>query len=932
AMAAIKADESTNAKGLLFVEGEECVEELRSVGIAGITNKGSAWTEAALVAQAKTLKEADPNAVLIYLKDNDDIGSTKAQKVFDSCTKVGLACIVIDPLAIYPGLPEKGDVVDILKVMDSAEFIRKLEEEIHRAVEERRNQEAKAKAESKERSKERKEEKKAKKSVSEGKFAALIAATHCSVLAWHVHTKKWYQYSRKQEGIWAETAEEFVSGIVTKEADKLLGFGQYSSSYINGTVRLLKAHLAVDTWDEMEGLLPLENGVLNLSTNELTSHTPDNRFTWCVPYCYNPLATCNPIQEWLMEALDGDAQVVQLIRGYLNAIVKGRTDLQRYLELIGPGGTGKSTLIRLAEALIGSQNTHSTTLQKLENSRYETACLYKIRLAVITDSERYSGGVSTLKALTGQDKLPYEVKFQQPTRGFTPNAMTIVAANEPIQSGDYTSGLERRRITVLFQKQIPPDQQRNLIEVQNGKLIGEFVEYIPGLLNWVLAMSDEEVTNFVKRTSTYVPSLSRAKSQSLVETNPIAAWTDHSLVYRKGTRTHVGTAKRDKDPSSDNTYQNVQTWLYANYCEYSVATGTKPVGLQRFVNLLKDLFKNQLRLDINHDKDRVGAHFTNLKIRTEHDQEPPIITGNRKPDSPPPNRPSPDSPPSGSLPPNPPSPDSPPPSPSSPSSKSTAAVMDCDGSVMDAAMDETLASDGCDGCDGLFENSNSREIFDAKTFDAKTGVWSDDSEPTKKTYKEETFGESPSHPSQSIATNGLNHHNIHHTSITHPSHDEVSPAEISEIAQMLSIAPNGNMVMAVMAIFCNQNPEARKQIWSSIAPAEQERLLGMKSEAQDKAQPGNKCKVRLNRQNRYEWVDAKFIAAKLDPDTLVWTFELADGQRQDVVLRNDWLLLELDDAGVVAEIDQVEEISKIDCPWEETTKNDSLTSEEKKND
>ncbi len=196
---------------------------------------------------------------------------------------------------------------------------------------------------------------------------------------------------------------------------------------------MLKLDLAVKDWDEAEGLLPLLNGVLDLSTRKLIPHSPQHRLTWCLPYSYTILATCDPIQEWLKQMCGGDEQLVQLMRAYLLGVVTSRVDWQKYLELIGPGGTGKSTFIKLAIALVGQENVHTTTLKKLEKSRFETACLEGKRLLVITDSERFMGDVSTLKAITGCDTVPYEKKFKQSKGDFLPKAMVIVAANEVIQ-------------------------------------------------------------------------------------------------------------------------------------------------------------------------------------------------------------------------------------------------------------------------------------------------------------------------------------------------------------------------------------------------------------------------------------------------------------------------------------------------------------------
>jgi putative DNA primase/helicase len=48
---------------------------------------------------------------------------------------------------------------------------------------------------------------------------------------------------------------------------------------------------------------------------------------------------------------------------FLSAVVTRRSDLQRYLELIGGGGTGKSTFMALAKALAGEENAVSSQLR-----------------------------------------------------------------------------------------------------------------------------------------------------------------------------------------------------------------------------------------------------------------------------------------------------------------------------------------------------------------------------------------------------------------------------------------------------------------------------------------------------------------------------------------------------------------------------------------
>jgi putative DNA primase/helicase len=152
--------------------------------------------------------------------------------------------------------------------------------------------------------------------------------------------------------------------------------------------------------------------MLNPVTRELVKTAPTNALTWALPFNYSPSATCPVTQDWLREVAE-DEGTVQLLRTFMAALLRGPAKYQRFLHLIGPGSTGKSTFIRLLQFLVGEQNTISTDLRQLEQNRFEAAMLYRKRLAMITDSDKYGGAINTLKAATGQDPLRFERKHVQ---------------------------------------------------------------------------------------------------------------------------------------------------------------------------------------------------------------------------------------------------------------------------------------------------------------------------------------------------------------------------------------------------------------------------------------------------------------------------------------------------------------------------------------
>jgi hypothetical protein len=130
---AIRAAKNTSDIPVLVVpEGEKGVELLRSVGVAALNPQG--WAEDEIRLALLRYKKECPSGVVAVLRDNDEAGTIKANKFQETGHSANVPVIIINPVAIYPDLPEKGDVEEILAALDTPEFVLRLEAEIHEAV------------------------------------------------------------------------------------------------------------------------------------------------------------------------------------------------------------------------------------------------------------------------------------------------------------------------------------------------------------------------------------------------------------------------------------------------------------------------------------------------------------------------------------------------------------------------------------------------------------------------------------------------------------------------------------------------------------------------------------------------------------------------------------------------------------------------------
>ena len=403
----------------------------------------------------------------------------------------------------------------------------------------------------------------------------------------------------KDCGVWSrqEHRKDFHHEVQFLLANSSLPSG-YTSNLINDVSNLLEGHLTHYDWNIDPSLLAFRNGVLELDDHEFREHSPENDMTWGLDFDYDPGADPGPIVEWLFRTQYGDEARVQVLRAWLRACLVGRgNELQRFLEVIGPGGRGKSTYANLCCALVGCGNYASTTLNQLEQSRFELSSIKDKRLTLINDSERYGGSAQTFKALTGGDSLRYEEKLKAIGEPFVYTGMVMVAANEPIQTSDPTSGLSRRRLTIEFNRPLykKSSEARDMIKIERGHVSGYWKDYLPGLVNWVLQMTEKEMRQYLLDTNEMVPALRKVRNEILLNSNNLIDWLQSEVVAAPEHVSAVGK-KIPAAKDAQERYCNSNSHLYASYSSYCEDTGSKAVGQKRFVNILMDCCKNQLDL------------------------------------------------------------------------------------------------------------------------------------------------------------------------------------------------------------------------------------------------------------------------------------------------------------------------------------------------
>lgn len=176
-----------------------------------------------------------------------------------------------------------------------------------------------------------------------------------------------------------------------------------------------------------EPLLNVANGMLDLVTGELKPHDPIYMSSAQIPIEWIPDAKA-PTYEWWLEQVIPD-QIEDLEEVASTMLDPSRTP-SKALFAFGVSRSGKSTFIRLVQAIAGERNQSAVTLHALAENRFAAANVYGKILNASSDlSSAEVTDLSLFKMMTGDDLIMGEEKYASPF-AFRNRALFAFCANE----------------------------------------------------------------------------------------------------------------------------------------------------------------------------------------------------------------------------------------------------------------------------------------------------------------------------------------------------------------------------------------------------------------------------------------------------------------------------------------------------------------------
>ena len=443
-----------------------------------------------------------------------------------------------------------------------------------------------------------------------------------------VFSRKHNTFMEYSNGVWRSLdktdSEVMVEKYLYELASTLLPNGWDNNRVMSITKSLSRYIQDEEEWNPNPDLRCFENLVVNIKTLETMEHSPKYRLTRKIPYAYDPTADCPEIKKWLNYVQYDDQEIVEVLRAWLRACLTNAYQIQRFLEIVGPGKTGKTTFTELCTALVGMKNTVACDFENLRN-RFEMARFIDASLCTFSDVDRYSGDISNFKKMTGGDALRAEHKNSSTKiPPFYLEGLVIVTANELLQTPDSTSGLKRRRLTVFFNRRFTGDANEQVQLINNTETkydshaTGKFAPELPGLINWLLQMSEERMRSLLIDTNRHSAKLKAISEDVDASTNLQKKWLLEKVVYNPAAATAFGNLKDNREQGAKSPYKYWNTKLYANYCDFAhsqTAGKSGAMNLSRFKDWLLQELQHVLNLNVEVKTIRGASHLTCISLR-----------------------------------------------------------------------------------------------------------------------------------------------------------------------------------------------------------------------------------------------------------------------------------------------------------------------------
>jgi len=287
-----------------------------------------------------------------------------------------------------------------------------------------------------------------------------------------------YEY---QEGMYRSLQAEEVRSMLFREMLKD-GLTNYrTTSKANDKIATFKSLDGRTFKQEDENpnpnIINFKNGLLDITTYQLTAHTPNYLSTSQIPVMFNHEARCPRWLQFIQEVTSDDPEQAKLLQQIAGYSLTTDTNFAKAFIFFGMGANGKSMFTRMLGKIVGRDSVSTLNLSTITRQFGLTGLIGKKVNFIDEISGNYFES-NVIKGLISGERISAEVKYRPEPLEFTPTVKLIFSVNELPKINDTTPGLYRRFTIVPFDRsfEAKPDLQ----------LEQKLTDELPGILNWAV--------------------------------------------------------------------------------------------------------------------------------------------------------------------------------------------------------------------------------------------------------------------------------------------------------------------------------------------------------------------------------------------------------------------------------------------------------------
>jgi putative DNA primase/helicase len=225
-----------------------------------------------------------------------------------------------------------------------------------------------------------------------------------------------------------------------------------------------------------------KNGFLHLPTMTIEPATPELFTISGVNVTYDPRAP-KPIQwfGFLAEITGGNQEKIDAIQEMMGYLLTAETHHQKAFMMVGPKRSGKGTIARIIQVILGANNVCSPTLSSL-STNFGLQPLIGKQVAIVSDArlgQRSDASViaERILSISGEDSLTIDRKYKSSWTGKL-CARFLILSNEIPRIPDVSGALASRFVIIKLDVSFYGKEDHGLF----AKLCGE----LPGIFLWAV--------------------------------------------------------------------------------------------------------------------------------------------------------------------------------------------------------------------------------------------------------------------------------------------------------------------------------------------------------------------------------------------------------------------------------------------------------------